>query len=504
MGAVVARQPAIRLQPIGSRLVLDIKLDPSGGDDHVFKTRLVGKGFTQRPGIDFYDTYSPVGHRQSFRQLLSLAAVQDWEVEAVDIRTAFLHGDLEETMYMKLPPEVASRYGNKNIALLKKALYGLKQAGRCWNDKLDAWLQTQGWTSSDDDSCVYVLRRGDTVEMLLYIHVDDSAIAGPSLSQINAFIDTLDTHFPCKRQGALKHFLGMEVTRDRRQNTLWITQTMYTNRILTRFNLFECRPHSVPLSPSVTKELVQPSDSDFHAARHLPYRELTGALQYLSTMTRPDIAFAVNRLSSFNAKWSARLFEICKGILRYVAGMRNLGLQLGRTKQGLLAFSDSDFNACADTYKSTTGWIVQLAGGTIAWRSRKQTIIAHSTAEAEYIAIDDVARDLVWECRALSILGQPQYESAPTHLNVDNKAAIALARNKISHDSTKHIHYRFHYIRSLIRDKLLTLDYIDTHANTADILTKALARDLFATHRDGLGLSTPVLPVGESVGGKSG
>jgi hypothetical protein len=476
-------------RPIDSRLVLATKLDPTGGDDHTLKVRLVAKGFTQRPGIDYVDTFSPVGHRQSLRLMLSLAASLDLEVQALDITTAFLHGTLQETIYMFLPPEVS---GRQKVAKLRKALYGLKQAGRCWNEEIDTWLKSKGWQPNDDDACVYILRsqNGD-ISMILFIHVDDSAIAGKDDATIDAFIAVLNDRFPCKRQGAIKHFLAMEIHRDRKNRHLWIIQHQYMLRILQRFNLLDCRYHAIPMPPSTPGQLDEPAESDVKAAAHLPYRELTGSLQYLATMTRPDIAFAVNKMSSYNNKWTAKHFEICKGILRYIAGTKDIGLRLGGTLTGLEAYVDADFNACVTTRKSTTGWIVKYNGGLIAWKSKKQSVQSHSTAEAEYMAIDDAARDIVWERRCLTTMGDTAVNSIATILHSDNQSAIKMAKNRSSHDSTKHIDFRFHYIRDLIHFQQIKLVYVESENNVADILTKALPRDLFVTHRNSMGLSKP-------------
>lgn len=394
---------------------------------------------------------------------------------------------------MHLPKEVTN--GRQHIAKLKRALYGLKQAGRCWNDKIDAWLKQQGWMASPEDACIYVRHsESGEVDMILYIHVDDSVVAGPSLDSINAFIDFLDQYFPLKRQPIFRHMIGLEITRNRKTKDIWITQKQYVNKILTQFDLLECKPNQLPIRPSAAQHLCKGTEAEIRDGSNLPYRELMGCLQYLATMTRPDICYAVNKLSSYCSGWTKKQFELAKGILRYVAGTREWGLHLSSSEGTLEAFSDSDFNACLDTRKSTTGWLVRYRGGTIAWRSRKQTIQAHSTAEAEYIAVDDITRDLVWERRALAVLGDKRIQESATVLHVDNKAAISLARNRTNHDSTKHIDSKFHYIRELVRKNVVSPQYIDTTANHADVLTKALPAEAFFRHVVGMGVSPPDLP----------
>ena len=209
-------------------------------------------------------------------------------------------------------------------------------------------------------------------------------------------------------------------------------------------------------------------------------------------MTRPDISFAVNKLSSYNSCWTEAQFKLAKGILRYVAGTADWGLCLGGTHQKLEGYVDADFNGCRDTYRSTTGWIVKFGAGVVAWKSRKQAIVSHSTAESEYMALDDVARDLVWERRGLSLLGVSSAASSATSVNVDNQAALFLAGNRTSHDSTKHIAYRYHYIRDLMDQKVIKPQYIATDRNVSDILTKALPQDRFEEHRGAMGVCAPI------------
>jgi hypothetical protein len=209
-------------------------------------------------------------------------------------------------------------------------------------------------------------------------------------------------------------------------------------------------------------------------------------------MTRPDISFAVNKLSSYNSCWTEAQFKLAKGILRYVAGTADWGLCLGGKHQKLEGYVDADFNGCRDTYRSTTGWIVKFGEGVVAWKSRKQAIVSHSTAESEYMALDDVARDLVWERRGLSLLGVSSAAASATSVNVDNQAALFLAGNRTSHDSTKHIAYRYHYIRDLMDQRVIKPQYIATDCNVSDILTKALPQDRFEEHRESMGVCAPI------------
>jgi hypothetical protein len=221
--------------------------DLKGGNSYRLKACLCAKGFTQRPAIDFFETFSPVGHRQSFRLLLSFTVSIDLEMKGLDITAAFLHSPLKETIYMRLPQEV--NIGRGKVARLKKALYGLKQTGRCWYEKLDTWLCSIGWTRNQDNPCVYMVKNAaGTVSLMLYVHIDDQAIAGRPSEETDTFIDTLHRRFPCKRQGNLQHFLGMEIHRNRNKRTIWITQTQYTLRILQKVTLLECKTRDIPMS----------------------------------------------------------------------------------------------------------------------------------------------------------------------------------------------------------------------------------------------------------------
>jgi hypothetical protein len=477
-------------KPIGARLVLAVKRDPTGGNNHKLKARLCAKGFTQRPGIEYTDTFSPTGHRQSFRQFMSIVASSNLEVKGFDVSSAFLHGELEEEVWMRFPKEVATEHRAGKIARLRKSLYGLKQAGKCWNDRLDKWLKGEGWTANATDACLYTLRNSNgAISLMLYLHVDDSAIAGHHECDIDVFAQKLDKQFPCTRQGNLRHFLGMEIHRDRSRRTLWITQSVYTERILHTFGMQDANPLSAPLSPS--SRLEKGSAAEHAAAAHLPYRELIGSLQYLATMTRPDIAFAVSKLGSFNSCWTQKHFDAGKGLLRYIVGTRKYGIALGGSDVGLVGYVDADHQGCLDSRRSTTGWAVVFKGGLIGWKSKRQNTISHSTAESEIMALDDIARDIVWERRAFEALGIAGVGDRPTHINIDNRASVDLAKNRTSHDSTKHIHSRYLWVRELIGEKIVDVQHIAGTENPADIFTKPLPRDTLQKHLRTLRIEEP-------------
>ena len=200
---------------------------------------------------------------------MSLVATQDLEVKGFDVGSAFLHGELEEEIWMNFPPELKAGHREGRVARLRKSLYGLKQAGKCWNDTLDSWLRAESWTADSTDPCLYTLRKEDgSISLLLYLHVDDSAIAGASEKDIDDFASKLDKTFPCTRQGDLKFFLGMEIFRDRVSRQLWITQYQYIERILEKFGMTNANPVSLPLSPSVVLE--KGTTAEHAAASHLP------------------------------------------------------------------------------------------------------------------------------------------------------------------------------------------------------------------------------------------
>jgi hypothetical protein len=227
-------------------------------------------------------------------------------------------------------------------------------------------------------------------------------------------------------------------------------------------------------------------------ASHLPYRQLTGGLQYLATMSQPDIAYAVNKLSQYNNCWTAYHFEVLKGVLRYLRGTSEFGIKLGGSPdQSLRAYSDADHQGCLDTRRSTTGWVVIYHGGLLAWKSKRQNTVSHSTAESELMALDHCVRDVQWEQRGLAALGDSKVSTVPTLISIDNRSTLDLVHNATTHDSTKHIEARYFYIRDLLKAKSIRVEHVPGIDNPSDILTKPLPREVFIKHRTTLRIEQP-------------
>lgn len=274
---------------IGCRWVYKIKNNVDGSIQR-HKARLVAKGYTQQEGMDFLDTFSPVAKLTTVRLLLALAATQQWDLQQLDVDNAFLHGDLDEEVYMQLPPGLVPHSANQ-VCRLTKSLYGLKQASRQWFDKLSTFLISHGYSSSISDNSLFTKHNGSSFTALL-VYVDDVILTGNSPIEITTIKQLLHQQFRIKDLGKLKYFLGLEVSRT--SKGIHICQRKYALDILFEWGALASKPCSTPMIKS--NQLLYDSD----AALYDPtaYRRLIGCLLYLTT-TRPDISFAVQNLSQF-------------------------------------------------------------------------------------------------------------------------------------------------------------------------------------------------------------
>lgn len=445
-----------------------------------FKARLVARGFTQQYGVNYNETFSPVVRFTSIRVILAVAAQRRMHMKQFDVKTAFLNGDLKETVYMEQP--VGFRDGSNRVCKLKRSLYGLKQASRCWNEKFTSFIKLFGFKQSRADPCVYVSKKNEAL-IFLAIHVDDGLVVGENPDDIKSVMQHLGEHFEIKEMD-VSCFLGLEILQNA-NGSIFVHQSAYAEKVLRKFNMQNCERVCTP--SDANQNLHDFTES---SASNYPYRELVGSLMYLAVGTRPDIAHAVGVASRFLDKPMIVHERAAKRILKYLKGSLNFGILFSNSKINELgAYSDADFAGDVETRKSTSGYAFIYCGGIISWSSERQKSVSLSTTESEYIAASQCVKELVWLRQILcEIL---ELKSIEIVLYMDNQSAIRLIKNPEFHKRTKHIDVRYHFIREKYENNLFTLNYISTNEMIADVFTKALPAQKFNFLRNKLGLMTP-------------
>ncbi len=436
------------------------------------KVRLVAMGCRQIHGVDYNETFAPVVSLTTIRTILALASHYDLELEQMDVVTAFLNGDLHEDIYMTVPDGFKNPSNSNQVCKLQKSLYGLKQSPRQWYAKMHSYLVEElGFQSSKNDPCLYV--NHDSASLLLIgLYVDDLLIAGSNKKKIHQIKKELTSRFEMKDLGAARVMLGIEITRDRANRQLLISQSEYTLTILARFGMENSRSVATPMDRPGS------STTENNSAVAVPYRQAIGSLMYLMIGSRPDIAFAVGRLSQHAEHPSHEHWVSVKRVFRYINGTRDFGILYdGNRPLVTEGYADADWAGCRESRKSTSGNIFLVAGGAVCWRSKKQTCVATSTCEAEYIACCLAAKEAVWLSRLLADLTNSK-NPQPITINVDNIGAIDTAYNASINQKNKHIDIAYHFVRDCIMSGKLKLTHCNSGDQAADPLTKSLERVL--------------------------
>lgn len=456
---------------VSCKWVLRVKKNSAGEIDKR-KARLVARGYTQKYGLDYFDTYAPVAKLPSFRIILAIAGRNGWPVETFDFNSAYLNSKLDEEVYLEQPPGFEFRNRRKYVLRLKKALYGLKQGGRKWYETLCQALTDLSFKRSEADWGVFYKHEPPHITVLA-MHVDDCMITGDHHPRILTYRDELNRRYKLTELGPISWLLGIKVSRDFENRTITLSQHAYIDTIITRFNFDDLKPVSTPMNPNVTlsKSQCPESVTDIARMRRVPYREAVGALMYAAMGTRPDIAFAVSTLAQYSHNPGWAHWEAVKHIFRYLLGTKNLSLEYGGERKGLEGFVDAD-GASQEHRHAITGYVYLIDGGAVSWASKKQELVTLSTAEAEYVAATHAAKEGIWLRRLIGEVFRPLTD--PTTLYNDNQSAIALTKDGSYHARTKHIDVRYHFIRYVIEAGSIRLLYCPTNDMTADILTKAL------------------------------
>jgi histone deacetylase 1/2 len=383
------------------------------------------------------------------------------------VSNAFLHGHLEEDVYMKQPPGYEDKNFPGYVCKLDKALYGLKQAPRAWYSRLSTKLQMLGFKASKADTSLFFMKKG-SLTMFVLVYVDDIIVVSSVPGATVALLKKLNEDFALKDLGELHYFLGIEVSKVR--NGILLTQEKYANDILERVGMSQCKPVNSPMSTS--EKLSRYEGSILGPKDATNYRSVVGALQYL-TLTRPDISFAVNKVCQFLHAPTTVHWAAVKRILRYLKQTTNVGLKIGRSSSLLVsAFSDADWAGCLDDRRSTGGFAVFLGSNLVSWSARKQATVSRSSTEAEYKALANATAEVMWIQTLLMELGIPAPRAAK--LWCDNIGAKYLSANPVFHARTKHIEVDYHFVRERVARKLLDIEFVSTKDQVADGFTKPL------------------------------
>jgi hypothetical protein len=442
------------------------KLNADGSLER-YRARLVLKGFRQRYGIDYDAVFAPVVRMSTVRLFFSVVASRDLECHSVDIKNAFIQGNLEEHIYMQQPPGFDD--GTGAVLLLHKSLYGLKQAPRVWHQTLTAYLFDLGCVQSKSDGALFTFCSARQHRVYVLLYVDDIQIAAEHISEVIEFKKILLAKFPGRDLGETTFFLQMSVERDRERQLIVLRQQRHIEKLADAAGLSEAWPTQIPMITGVYRDPPGQPVSDPNVVTQ--YKSLLGALMHVANCTRPDVSFAVSYLARFVNSVTTDIY----------------GLYLGGSSIDcpLYAYCDADFAACPKTRRSVTGYVVKCGLGSIAWKSARQATVSRSTAESEYIAAGELAK----EAQYLHQLAR-QFDLKPGCIpaGCDNRAALSLIADPISAARTKHIDIIYHHVRERVQTGQLQFFGVPTRYNCADVFTKPLAKALFEEHRCSLGV----------------
>lgn len=437
------------------------------------KARLVAKGCSQQFGIDYGETFSPVVRYSSIRLLIAMAVQREMGIDQMDAVTAYLQGSLEEEIYTTQPEGFED--GSGRVCKLHKAMYGLKQSGRQWNQCLDAALLSFNLNKSKEDPCVYYTDDG---KLIVAIYVDDFLIFWKDVLVRDDLKAKLSQAFHMKDLGKANTCVGMTI--EYGEGTISINQESYAREVLERFSMSDCKPSSSPcdLSQKLSSGSGR-SDSD------VPYREAVGSLLFLVQGTRPDLAFAVSNVSRFNDKHNDSHWIAVKRIMRYVkATIRHRLVYRKDSVEPIYGYVDADWGNDTDERRSFSGYVFLMAGAAVTWSCKRQSTVAVSSTEAEYIAMAFAAKEALWLVRVIRQFNDLQN----INIKCDNQSAMVVASREAFSARTKHIDIAHHFYRQHVASGLITLEYVPSANNTADCLTKAVGPSKMKLGANGLGL----------------
>ncbi|GKA00528.1 zinc finger, CCHC-type containing protein [Tanacetum coccineum] len=442
-------------RPLGCKWIFKRKIKVDGTVER-FKARLVIQGFKQKSVIDYFDTYAPVARISTIRLLIALALIHSLIIHQMDIKTAFLNGVLEEEVYMNQPLGFILPGNENKVCKLIKSLYGLKQAPKQWHQKFDEVVLSNGYLLNQADKFVYSKFDASGKGVIICLNVDDMLIFGTDQVQVDRTKEFLSSMFSMKDIGEADVIQGIRIKHE--SNGIAISQSHYIKKVLKKFNYSDCTPVSTPLD---TCEKLMPNKG--LVVSQLEYSRVIGCLMYAMTCTRPDIAFAVGKLSRL-------LYSGYPSVLE--------------------GYTDVSWISNTEDNSSTSGWVFLLGGGVISWAFKKQTCITGSTMEFEFVALAASGKEAEWLKNMLLEIPLWVKPMAPISIRCDSAATLEKAYSQVYNGNSRHLGVRHSMIRELITNKVIFIDFVRSQQNLDDHLTKGLARDLVIKSAKGMGLKS--------------
>ncbi|KAK1670678.1 hypothetical protein QYE76_058837, partial [Lolium multiflorum] len=461
------------------------------GNITVYKARLVAKGFRQIQGVDYDETFSPVAKLKSVRILLAIAAFFDYEIWQMDVKTAFLNGDIEEELYMVQPKGFVDPKNADKVCKLQRSIYGLKQASRSWNRRFDKVIKDFGFIQCHGEACIYKKVSGSSVAFLI-LYVDDILLIGNDIELLSSVKGYLNNSFSMKDLGEASYILGIKIYRDRSRRLIGLSQSTYLDKILKKFRMDESKKGFLPMLPGkvLSKTQGPATAEERERMSQIPYASAVGSIMYAMLCTRPDIAHAVSLTSRYQSDPGMEHWTAVKNILKYLKRTKDMFLCYGGDQELVVtSYTDASWNTDPDDSKSQSGYVFILNGAAVSWASSKQCTVAKSSTESEYIAASEASSEAVWMKRFIVELGVVPSALDPLVIYCDNMGAIANAHEPRSHKRLKHIKLRYHSIREYIEDGEVKICKVHTDLNVADPLTKALPRAKHDQHQNAMGVS---------------
>ena len=450
-------------KPEGKRIV-SLRWVFTKKHDGLLKARLVARGFTQNAGTDYTDTYSPVLNLETLKLLIVYAFRKGFYMKQLDVKTAFLYGDLEEEIYTSQAP--GFEMGNNKVWKLRKSLYGLKQAPRCWNRRLHDFLTKEGYVRNKYQPCLYKHR--SIQNTWLGVYVDDMVLVCYNETVLGNIRDIISEEFEIKDLGIPKRILGINISFS--QHEVSFSQRDYIDQILKTFNMSDCNGVGTPMQSGL--KLIRSEDKVLDK----PYKNAIGMLNYLASRTRPDIAYTVNKLSQYSSCYNDKHWGAIKHLLRYLQRTKNYELKFDRRikENAIIGYSDSDHAGDYDDRISTSGYAFMYSGGIISWKSKKQSRQALSSTEAEITAAELAVREAIWLNNLFAYMRNLPRDKMI--IKIDNINAMHSLENPVINNATKHIEIDFFWMQRYIQEGQLVLLKVDTNDNIADGFTKALQK----------------------------